>query len=51
MSDELLRPGADPASPTLERVKEDDKFAAYLKTFITRISAVTCPLREETFKE
>jgi hypothetical protein len=31
----------------LERVKEDDKFAAYLKAFITRISAVSCALRDD----
>jgi len=42
---ELLRPGADPVSPTLERVKEDDKLAACLKTFIKRISAVSYTLR------
>ena len=32
---------------TLERVKDDDKFAAYLKTFIKRISAVSCALRDD----
>ncbi len=37
---------ADPVFATLERVKEDDKLAAYLKTFITRISAVSCALRD-----
>ena len=26
---------------------EDDKFAAYSKTFITRISAVSCALRDQ----
>ena len=51
MSGRTFATGAEPVFPSLERVKEDDKFAAYLKTFITRISAVTCPLREETFKE
>ena len=48
---ELLRPGADPVFPTLERVKENDKLAAYSQTFITRISAVTCALRGLYFKE
>ena len=38
---------ADPVSPTLERVKEDDKFAAYSKTFITRISTMSCALRDQ----
>jgi hypothetical protein len=28
-------------------VKEDDKFAAYSKTCITRISAVSCALRDQ----
>ena len=32
---------------TLERMKEDDKFAAYSKTFITRISAALCALRDQ----
>ncbi len=33
------------------RRQGDDKFAAYSKTFITRISAVSCALRGLRFKE